>query len=80
MAGRQRGELFHALAVEGTGADQDCTNGSLGYEYRQVGIYAGRILKMLWGGSGEHISIAALTNPMEPHPRLLKSEVTLHRA
>jgi hypothetical protein len=24
--------------------------------------------KMLWGGSGEHISIAALTNPMEPHP------------
>src|ERR1700685_912888 len=21
---------------------------------------------MLWGGSGEHISIAALTNPMEP--------------
>jgi YtkA-like len=24
------------------------------------------VVKMLWGGSGEHISIAALTNPMEP--------------
>jgi hypothetical protein len=23
-------------------------------------------VKMLWGGSGEHISIAALTNAMEP--------------
>src|SRR6185369_8004752 len=32
-----------------------------------AGSYAGRILKMLWGGSGEHISIAALTNAMEPH-------------
>ena len=34
--------------------------------YRQVGVYSGNILKMLWGGSGEHISIAALTNAMEP--------------
>jgi putative ABC transport system substrate-binding protein len=35
--------------------------------FRQVGFYTGRILKMLWGDSGEHISIAALTNAMEPH-------------
>ena len=34
--------------------------------FRQVGIYTGRILKMLWGGSGEHISIAALSDAMEP--------------
>jgi hypothetical protein len=27
---------------------------------RTTGIYTGRILKMLWGGSGEHISIAAM--------------------
>jgi putative ABC transport system substrate-binding protein len=33
---------------------------------RVVGIYTGRILKMLWGGSGEHISIAALSDAMEP--------------
>src|SRR6516162_10036873 len=39
---------------------------SLGYGFRQVGIYTGRILKMLWGSSGVLISIAALTNPMEP--------------
>ena len=32
----------------------------------KAGIYTGRILKMLWGGSGEIISIAALSNPMEP--------------
>ena len=31
-----------------------------------VGLYAGRILKMLWDGSGEHISIAALSDAMEP--------------
>jgi putative tryptophan/tyrosine transport system substrate-binding protein len=36
--------------------------GSLGYTYHQVGVYTGRILKMLWGGSGENISIAALTS------------------
>src|SRR5262249_10890191 len=36
------------------------------YILLQVGIYTGRILKMLWGGSREHISIAALTNAMEP--------------
>ena len=36
------------------------------YLTRQAGIYAGRILKMLWGGSGENISIAALSKPMEP--------------
>ena len=34
--------------------------------YQPAGVYVGRILKMLWGGSGEHISIAALTSPMEP--------------
>jgi hypothetical protein len=28
--------------------------------------YVDRILKMLWGGSGEHISIAARTNAMNP--------------
>ena len=43
---------------------------SYGYDvgdgYRQMGNYAGRILKMLWGSSGVLISIAALTNPMEP--------------
>ena len=39
---------------------------SLGYIYHQAGIYAGRILKMLWGGSGENISIAALSKLMEP--------------
>ena len=39
---------------------------SLSHVYHQAGIYTGRILKMLWGGSGESISIAALTNPMEP--------------
>ena len=33
---------------------------------RQVGVYTSRILKMLWGGSGENISIAALSKPMEP--------------
>jgi len=33
---------------------------------RLAGVYVGRILKMLWGSSGEHISIAALTNAMEP--------------
>jgi transposase len=31
-------------------------------------------LKMLWGGSGEHISIAALTNPMEPRHDKTQSE------
>jgi hypothetical protein len=35
-------------------------------QYRLAAGYIDRILKMLWGGSGEHISIAALTNPMEP--------------
>jgi len=35
-------------------------------QYRRVAGYVDRILKMLWGGSGEHISLAALTNPMEP--------------
>jgi len=39
---------------------------SLHYAFHQAGIYTGRILKMLWGGSGEHISIAALIEPMEP--------------
>jgi hypothetical protein len=31
---------------------------------RQSGRYVGRILKMLWGGSGDHISIAALSKPI----------------
>src|SRR5499427_10334874 len=34
--------------------------------YRQIGLYTGRVLKMLWGSSGVLISIAALINPMEP--------------
>src|SRR5271170_2917263 len=34
--------------------------------YRRVAGYVDRILKMLWGGSGENISIAALSKPMEP--------------
>jgi hypothetical protein len=34
--------------------------------WQQSRLYTARILKMLWGGSGEPISIAALTNPMEP--------------
>src|SRR4029077_4208469 len=36
-------------------------------QYRKAAGYVDRILKMVWGGSGEHISIAALTNAMEPH-------------
>ena len=39
---------------------------SLGHSYYEVGVYTGRTLKMLWGSSGVLISIAALTNPMEP--------------
>ena len=34
--------------------------------YRPAAGYVDRILKMLWGSSGVLISIAALTNPMEP--------------
>ena len=35
-------------------------------QYRRAAGYVDRILKMLWGGSGEPISIAALSNLMEP--------------
>jgi hypothetical protein len=40
--------------------------GSLADAARIAGLYVGRILKMLWGGSGENISIAALSKPMDP--------------
>jgi hypothetical protein len=33
---------------------------------RRAAGYVDRILKMLWGGSGEPISIAALSKLMEP--------------
>ena len=35
-------------------------------QFRQAAGYVDRILKMLWGGSGEPISIAALSKLMEP--------------
>jgi putative tryptophan/tyrosine transport system substrate-binding protein len=35
-------------------------------QYRKAADYVDRIPKMLWGGSGENISIAALSKPMEP--------------
>jgi hypothetical protein len=44
-------------------------------QWRGAAGYVDRILKMLWGGSGEHISIAALTNPMGGAARWLLPQV-----
>src|SRR5271168_4938402 len=40
--------------------------GPQGCIFRSAASHVDRILKMLWGGSGENISIAALSKPMEP--------------
>ena len=54
-------ENLNALRPSHTAAGVSSYSG-----YHLTGIYTGRILKMLWGGSVEHISIAALSDPMEP--------------
>jgi putative tryptophan/tyrosine transport system substrate-binding protein len=54
---RREFALAGGLMSYGTNTDEN---------FRVMGEYTGRILKMLWGGSGENISIAALSKPMEP--------------
>ena len=58
--------VFTTVAQLRAGGLMSYGDNSLAVSSRLTGGFIGRILKMLWGGSGEHISIAALSDAMEP--------------